>query len=109
MADGIKAYEGGFYQDALTHYTEAQRLPSGDQLRVLNGLYLTNLALGRGRAAEEAFGRLVDAGLRRGTLAIKLVFRPASTRFWPDPAVSGQYPVWLRQIARRSAALSPSG
>ena len=104
VADGIKAYEGGHYQEALTHYTAAQQLPSGDQLRVLNGLYLTNLALGRGHAAEEAFGRLVDAGLRRGTLAVKLVFRPASVQFWPDPAVSGQYPVWLRQIAQRSAA-----
>ena len=35
---------------------------------------------------------------------MKLVFRPASTLFWPDPAVSGAYPVWLRQIARRTSA-----
>ena len=60
--------------------------------------------MGGDRAAEEAFGKMVDAGLAQGKLAVKFVFRPASVQFWPDPAVSGQYPVWLREIAQRSAA-----
>ena len=80
-------------------------MPSGDdELRILNGLYLTNAALGRGRPAEQAFSQLVDAGLSRGKLAVKFVFRPASTRFWPDRSVSGPYPMWLREIAQRTAA-----
>ena len=73
-------------------------------MRVWNGAYLTNVALGRTREAEEAFGKMVDAGLAQGKLAVKFVFRPASVQFWPDPAVSGQYPIWLREIAQRSAA-----
>lgn len=104
VAEGIRAYEDGRYQEALTTYMAAQELPSGDQMRVYNGLYLTNVALGRQRPAEEAFEQLVDAGLSRGKLAVKFVFRPASTGFWPDRAVSGPYPMWLRQIARRTAA-----
>lgn len=100
---GIRAYEAGRYQEALDSYTRASQLPGGDQMRVRNGVYLSNLALGRSEAAEEAFGQIVDAGLAQGKLAVKFVFRPNSARFWPDRAVSGQYPVWLRQIAQRSA------
>ena len=98
------AYEGGRYPEALAYYIQASQLPGGDQMRVWNGVYLTSVALGRTREAEEAFGKMVDAGLAQGKLAVKFVFRPASVQFWPDPAVSGQYPVWLREIARRSAA-----
>lgn len=100
----IRAYEAGRYQEALASYTQASQLPGGDQMRVRNGVYLANLALGRTEAAEEAFGQMVDAGLAQGKLAVKFVFRPNSVRFWPDRAVSGQYPVWLRQIAQRSVA-----
>ena len=100
---GMRAYEGGRYQEALADYHRASLLPGGDQMRVLNGLYLTNVALGHQKAAAEAFGRIVDVGLDQGVLAVKFVFRPASIQFWPDPAVSGEYPMWLRQIARHTA------
>ena len=104
-ASAIRAYEDGRYLEALNSYQAAKQLPSGDdELRILNGLYLTNAALGRGRPAEQAFSQLVDAGLSRGKLAVKFVFRPASTRFWPDRSVSGPYPMWLREIAQRTAA-----
>ena len=65
---------------------------------------MANRALGRGRDAEEAFGSVVDYGLERGRLAVKFVFRPGSAAFWPDPAISGPYPMWLRQIATRTDA-----
>lgn len=104
VADGIKAYEAGRYREALTHYIQAKSLPAGDQLRVYNGIYLANAALGREAAAEAAFGTLVGYGLDRGKLAVKLVFQPSSTRFWPDRTVTGVYPMWLRQIASRAAA-----
>jgi outer membrane protein OmpA-like peptidoglycan-associated protein len=104
VADGVKAYDAGRYGDALMLYARAQGQPSGDQLRVYNGLYLANAALGRSAAAEQAFGTLVEYGLERGKLAVKFVFRPNSTEFWPDRAVSGPYPMWLRQIASRAEA-----
>jgi len=100
----IAAYEDGHYPEALAYYNQASLLPGGDQTRVWNGEYLTNVALGRPKAAEDAFGRMVDTGLAQGKLAVKFVFRPGSAQFWPDRAVSGQYPAWLRQIAERSAA-----
>jgi len=55
-------------------------------------------------AAEQAFGDVVDYGLQHGKLVVKFLFRPSSTQFWPDQAVSGFYPMWLRQIAARTAA-----
>ncbi len=103
VADGIKAYEAGRYQEALVQYTRAKSLPAGDQLRVYNGIYLADAALGRNAEAEAAFGTLVAYGLDRGKLAVKLVFQPSSTRFWPDRTVTGAYPMWLRQIASRAA------
>ena len=78
--------------------------PAGDQLRVHNGLYLANWRLGRREAAAEAFDRLVDFGLRQRRLAVKFLFRPGSTAFWPDPEVSGPYGMWLERLARRAAA-----
>ncbi len=104
VADGIKAYESGRYGEALAYYTQAKSLPAGDQLRVYNGIYLANAALGHNGEAEAAFGTLVAYGLDRGKLAVKFVFQPSSTRFWPDRTVTGAYPMWLRQIASRAAA-----
>ena len=105
VADGIRAYERGRHRQALAFYEEARSLaPADQQLRIRNGLYLANQALGRRREAEDAFGSVVDYGLERGRLAVKFVFRPGSTAFWPDPAISGPYPMWLRQIAARTDA-----
>jgi hypothetical protein len=114
VADGIRAYEGRRYRQALNFYQEARAVaPADQQLRIRNGLYLANQALGRRRDAEAAFASVVDYGLERGRLAVKFVFRPGSTAFWPDPAISGPYPMWLRQIAmkadERSACLGVEG
>ena len=104
VSDGVRAYDAGRYRDALMAYTQARSLPMGAQLRVYNGVYLAEQALGRPREARQAFGQLVDYGLDRGKLSMKLVFRPNSTAFWPDRAITGPYPMWLREIATRTAA-----
>lgn len=101
--EAIQAYEAGRYDEALNLYTAASRTENGDQLRVHNGLYLTNWQLGRREAAAEAFGEVVDLGLRQDRLAVKLLFKPGSTTYWPDPKVTEPYPMWLEQVARRTA------
>jgi len=103
-ASAIKAYEAGQPERALALYVAAATRPGGKQSRVLNGVYLANQALGRTAAAEAAFGELVEYGLARDRLAVKLLFRPGSAGFVREPAVSGPYPMWLRQIATRAAA-----
>lgn len=100
LGDATEAYEQGRYQEALALFQDARRTPAGDQLRVHNGLYLANWRLGKRAEAEQAFADLVDFGLARERLALRLLFKPGSTAWWPDPEVSGPYPMWLRQVAR---------
>lgn len=103
-AAAIVAYEAGQPDRALALYSAAVTRPGGRQSRVLNGLYLANQALGRAAAAEAAFGEVVEYGLARDRLAVKLLFRPGAPEFLREASVSGQYPMWLRQIAARAAA-----
>jgi hypothetical protein len=92
------------YQDSLAQYRQALATPAGEQLRVLNGVYLTNVKLGRMGEAEQAFGKVVALGIAYNELGVKFLFNPGGTEFWSDPKVSGAYGMWLRQIARESTA-----
>ena len=90
------------YVEALGRYRSALAMPTGEQLRVVNGIYLAAAKLGRSAEAEQAFGRVVALGIAYNQLGVKFLFNPGSTEFWSDPRVSGAYPMWLRQIARES-------
>jgi hypothetical protein len=96
-------YNNARYQEALGQYRSALATPAGEQMRVLNGIYLTNVKLGRMAEAEQAFGRVVKLGIAYNELGVKLLFNPGGTEFWSDPKVSGAYAMWLRQIAKESA------
>src|SRR5882724_384847 len=102
--DGIEAYDEGRYRDALDVYQSALKTPGGEQLRVLNGIYLANAKLRRGKAAMEAFGKVVDYGLRGDRLAVKFLFKPGSTQFYTDRKVRAPYDAWLGKIAERTSA-----
>jgi outer membrane protein OmpA-like peptidoglycan-associated protein len=104
ISDAIEAYDASRYREALDLYTAAQTTPAGNQLRVYNGLYLTNWKLNRHEQAEEAFGRVVDYGLDNNVLAVKILFRPGSTTFDTSQQTTGPYDMWLRQIATHSAS-----
>lgn len=112
-ADAVLAYESGRPATALALYRQARFLPGGEQQRVLNGIYLANRALNRPADAEAAFADIVEYGLSRDRLAVKLLFRPASANFLASRAVSGPYPMWIRQIAtvadRRQTCLGVTG
>jgi hypothetical protein len=102
--DAIDAYNAKRYRDALDVYRSALRTPGGEQLRVFNGIYLANYALGRHKDATLAFGNLVDFGLKGDRLALKLLFKRGSTQLATDPRVRAPYSMWLEQIAQRTAA-----
>jgi len=102
--DGIEAYDAGRYRDALDVYQSALKTPGGEQLRVLNGIYLANYKLRRTKVAMEAFGKVVDYGLKGDRLAVKFLFKPGSTQFYRDPSVRAPYGAWLEKIAERTAA-----
>jgi hypothetical protein len=102
ISDATLAYNSDNYQDALVLYQTAAVKPGGEQLRVLNGIYLASWKLGRAKEAEEAFGKVVAFGFSGNNLGVKFLFNPGTTNFWSDPQVSGPYGFWLRQIARQA-------
>jgi outer membrane protein OmpA-like peptidoglycan-associated protein len=103
VADAIRAYDVGKFRQSLDLYTKASSTAGGDQLRVLNGLYLNNVKLGRKKEAEAAFGKLVDAGLKNEKLAVKFLFKPNASQFARARSASA-YPMWVNQIAKRAGA-----
>jgi outer membrane protein OmpA-like peptidoglycan-associated protein len=104
VSDGIEAYEARHYRDALDLYQSALKTPGGEQLRVLNGIYLANYKLHRMKPAMEAFGKVVDYGLKSDRLAVKFLFKPGSTQFATDRNIRAPYDAWLDKIAERAAA-----
>jgi len=100
LAQALDQYNAGRWNEALESYQTAAERTDGQQLRTFNGLYLTSLKLNRRDEAEEAFGQIVSLGLATDNLAVKLLFQPGSTDFWPSAEVSGMYPMWLRRIAQ---------
>lgn len=98
--EATELYNQERYQEALGQYRSALAMPTGEQLRVLNGLYLTAVKLGRSAEAEQAFGRVVAMGIAYNELGVKFLFNPGATTFWSDARISSAYPMWLAQIAR---------
>jgi outer membrane protein OmpA-like peptidoglycan-associated protein len=103
ISQGDQAYNAGQYQSALSLYTAAKTSPAGDQLKAYNGIYLTRWKLNQVPEASTAFGDAIAYGLSKNRLAVKFLFQPGSTQFYQDQQVSGQYPIWLQQIAQRAA------
>jgi outer membrane protein OmpA-like peptidoglycan-associated protein len=104
LSDALDAYNAERWADALNLYSTAAQRKDGQQLRTFNGIYLTNVRLGNMKEAEDAFGKIAALGLATNNLAVKLLFRPGGTEFWPDPKVSALYPMWLRQIGHAALA-----
>jgi len=100
ITEGVRLYDASQFEEALRVYEAAAARPDGKQLRVFNGLYLSNMQLGRTDMAEQAFGRIVALGLSTNSLSFKFLFKPGSVDFLQDPKVSGPYAMWLRILAR---------
>ncbi len=106
VEQGTAAYDDGRAAEALKLFRAARALPGGDQTRVHTGIYLAQAKLGNAVEAQQAFGRIAALGLAGRSLAVKLLFAPGRTEFWPDPKVSGPYAMWLEQIANQAATSS---
>jgi outer membrane protein OmpA-like peptidoglycan-associated protein len=102
--DATDLYNAAQYQEALGQYRSALATPPGNQIRVLDGIYLSYIKLGRMQEAEAAFGRVVAFGIAYNELGVKFLFNPGGTEFWSDPSVSSAYGMWLRQIAKEIGA-----
>src|SRR5262249_57330799 len=77
------------------------------QLRVLNGIYLTNLKLNKRAEAEGAFGNMIEFGLESNRVAVKFLF-PKNSAKYQAASDAPPYAIWVRQIARRLKARDTS-
>lgn len=104
ISEATALYNAERYREALGLYRSVVDTPAGEQMRTLNGIYLSSWKLGNVVEAEQAFGKLVALGLANKALGVKFLFNPGTTDFWTDPKINGPYALWLRQIARQAAA-----
>ncbi len=105
--DAINAYQDNRLADALDLYRAALQMPGGKQLRVYNGIYLTQSRLNRRKEAADAFGELLDYGLEQQQVGVKFLFQPGSIQFVNNAALRNEYAMWLQQIGQR-ATKSPA-
>jgi outer membrane protein OmpA-like peptidoglycan-associated protein len=101
--EAIMAYSDGRTAEAHKLYEQARPLADDGDLRVLNGLYLTNWQLGHREAARKAFDKLVDSGLEQKRLPLKLLFQPGKTAFNQVGDLPEQYRIWLSSLAQEGA------
>jgi outer membrane protein OmpA-like peptidoglycan-associated protein len=103
ITEADQTYAAGRAQKALGLYRKALAMPGGEQLRALNGIYVSLARLQKKNEAAEAFGALVDYGLQSQDLAVKILFRPGTAQFIKARDAAA-YPMWLRQIATKAAS-----
>jgi outer membrane protein OmpA-like peptidoglycan-associated protein len=94
------AYGANRLPDALRLYKEASAVAEPDDLRVLNGLYLTSWRLGRQKDATEVFRRLAALGLGAKQLPLKILFATGKAVPVALPDLQAQYTIWVRELAQ---------
>ena len=99
IAEAQTAFAENKPAEAYRLFREAQPLADADDLRILNGLYLTGWKTGRKKEATETFGRIVGIGLDSKKLPIKIFFNPGQTTLLASADLQAQYAVWLREVA----------
>ncbi len=104
LHEAISAYNDNQLTLAHRLYGDAARLAEVDDLRVLNGRYLTSWRLGKKKEASEVFGQIVAHGLADRRLALKVLFEPGTTTLLPVADLRAQYRLWLREVAKQADA-----
>jgi outer membrane protein OmpA-like peptidoglycan-associated protein len=94
------AYGANRLPDALRLYKEASAVAEPDDLRVLNGLYLTSWRLGRQKDATEVFRRLAAYGIGAKQLPLKILFATGKAVPVALPDLQAQYTIWVREVAQ---------
>jgi outer membrane protein OmpA-like peptidoglycan-associated protein len=100
--EAILAYDDGKVPVANRLYKEAQPIADPGDLRVLNGLYITNWQLGKKDEARDAFGKLVSSGLELKRLPMKLLFQPGKSAFITSGDLPAQYSIWIASLAEQA-------
>jgi len=102
--EGIRLLEANDFRGANELFRTAAQTPPGNQLRVLNGWFISSLKLNRRSEAAEAAGRIAEYGLERRDISMKFLFKPGRTDFVQDRTIAPQYPLLVREVAKKTTA-----
>lgn len=94
------AYDKEQYEIAARRFDEILTSGTPDDLLALSGKFQSLWKLDRKSDAEAAFGRLVDAAIKKNALSLKLLFSVGRDDFEASHELYQQYPLWIRQLAR---------
>ena len=98
------AYGKNRLADSLRLFKEASAVAEPDDLRVLNGLYLTSWRLGRQKDATEVFRRIAAFGIDAKQLPLKILFTTGKAVPVALPDLQAQYAIWVRELAQAAQA-----
>jgi len=98
--EAVIAYGNEQWQEANRLYAEASSSADPGDLRVLNGLYLTNWKLGWPDKARANFGQLVSASLELEVLPMKFLFKTGSAEFDNSTGMEPQYAMWIGVLSQ---------
>jgi len=104
--EALLAYNSNQLPQARNLFREAEVLADPGDLRVLNGLYLTNWLLKDRDGARDAFGKLVASGLDLRRLPMKMLFEPGKSEFRKTGDLPDQYRMWIGSLAQQAASVS---
>ncbi len=97
--EAVIAFADNKPAEAYKLFHEAQPIADPDDLRILNGLYMTSWRTGKKKEAADTFGKIVGLGIEAKSLPIKLFFNPGKTTLLQSADLRSQYAVWLRELA----------
>ncbi|MEQ1636086.1 MAG: OmpA family protein [Methylococcales bacterium] len=100
LAEAANAYEKADYPLVITMLKEVSNRPDGQVMKTYAMLYQAYFKEGKGPAAEEAFGKLVELSVQNNSLSVKLLFGVNSTEFIADKELKARYQLWIRQISK---------
>jgi outer membrane protein OmpA-like peptidoglycan-associated protein len=101
--EAMAAFSADQFEEANRLFHEAADLAAEDDLRILNGLYITSWKLGRQEEARAAFEHIVTAGLHSQRLPLKFLFVPARAELVQIGDLGSQYTMWLREVAQQAS------
>ncbi len=99
IAEATHAYNNKQYKESLAQFSALLRSKTGDQPRVLTGIYLSNLKLGRREPAMKTFAQMAQRGLNAQRLAVKFNFQPGSVILAKNES---PYEGWIKELAIQS-------
>lgn len=105
--EAISAYHDKKFSQARRLFVQASEIADPDDLRVLNGRYLTSWRLGARDDAAQELKRIVANGLASKSLPLKVLFQPGGTVMLPGADLREQYRQWIREVARQANAAQP--